>query len=243
MATDNQPKNSNELIKFLVGTERISVLRSTLCSELSKGTLFETMFSESSRWADDGLFRLDDGTIFIDHDPEFFSAIISYLRTSGYIKRSKDPEWNLALMREFKYWGFAVEDSKGAIREPDDNIHTTGSCRTWGKHRVHLSTPVFKPALLAKVLDAIGAMVEENTWPENRINNPSFTALSRELTKRLPDEFAWVVDARNDENVPHCSWNSDDFDVFVLTLRPFAETSAMTKKVPVSFTIVGFQAF
>ncbi|CAB4022801.1 SH3KBP1-binding 1, partial [Paramuricea clavata] len=75
--------SDDDIILLNVGGQKFTSTRSTLCQV--EGSLLATMFS--GRW-EDGLKRDEDGAVFLDVNPQYFSYILDYLRT----KKIASPE-------------------------------------------------------------------------------------------------------------------------------------------------------
>ena len=67
--------SDNDIIELNVGGHKLTTKRSTLCQV--EGSLLASMFS--GRW-EDSLERDKDGAIFFDFNPQYFLAILDYLR-------------------------------------------------------------------------------------------------------------------------------------------------------------------
>ena len=79
--------SDDDIISLNVGGQKFTTTRSTLCQE--EGSLLSTMFS--GRW-EDGLKRDQDGAVFFDFNPEYFSYILKYLRTKKIATPEKPAE-------------------------------------------------------------------------------------------------------------------------------------------------------
>ena len=79
-----------DFIQLNVGGQKFSTTRSTLCQV--EGSLLAAMFS--GRW-EDPVERDQDGVVFLDFNPEYFSWILDYLRA----KKISSPE-NSAVLAE-----------------------------------------------------------------------------------------------------------------------------------------------
>ncbi len=75
--------SDDDIIRLNVGGQKFTTARSTLCQV--EGSLLATMFS--GRW-EDAVKRDEDGAVFFDFNPQYFSYILDYLRA----KRIATPE-------------------------------------------------------------------------------------------------------------------------------------------------------
>ena len=67
--------NDNDIIHLNIGGQELTTKRSTLCQV--ENSLLATMFS--GRW-EESLERDQDGTVFLDFNPQYFVLILDYLR-------------------------------------------------------------------------------------------------------------------------------------------------------------------
>ena len=79
--------SDDDIISLNVGGQKFTTTRSTLCQV--EGSLLFTMFI--GRW-EDGLKRDQDGAVFFDFNPEYFSYILKYLRTKKIATPEKPAE-------------------------------------------------------------------------------------------------------------------------------------------------------
>ena len=79
--------SGDDIISLNVGGQKFTTTRSTLCQV--EGSLLSTMFS--GRW-EDSLKRGQDGAVFFDFNPQYFSYILEYLCTKKIVTPEKPAE-------------------------------------------------------------------------------------------------------------------------------------------------------
>ena len=96
--------SDDDIIRLNVGGQNFTTTRSTLCQV--EGSLLATMFS--GRW-EDAVKRDQDGAVFFDFNPQYFSYILEYLRTKKIATPEKPAELPKVPRDEAKNFNTLVE--------------------------------------------------------------------------------------------------------------------------------------
>ncbi len=127
--------SDDDLIYLNVGGQKLATTRSTLCQV--EGSLIASMFN--GHW-DSNHKRDKDGAVFLDYNPQYFVAILNYLRaktfaTPKYPSLPRVPE---AQIKDFKNFVQYLGLSNEIFPTEKFNLHSTGvSLEEDGKVAAH----------------------------------------------------------------------------------------------------------
>jgi hypothetical protein len=96
--------SDDDIIHLNIGGQKFTSTRSTLCQV--EGSLLATMFS--GRW-ERGLKRDEDGAVFFDVNPQYFSYILDYLRTKKFASPENPAELPKVPRDQVKHFNTFVE--------------------------------------------------------------------------------------------------------------------------------------